>query len=183
MATNSEIFIDWIDRVLGPEVKILKHECPRGGPPVSVFVFRDIPEKGMITGVTYGLSFYPHLDWKYSRPEMIISIESSDTSWAFAAAFFTAEFRGEKRFCYGDLFTTEDPLADDTEMDGLLVFAQSLFDPEDALIQLNDYKINLSQFYPIYRSEIPVYEKIGLEAFWNHPQFGLYDPKRKAINT
>ena len=137
----------------------------------------------MITGVTYGLSRFAHPDWKLSRPEMIISMETEDQIWAWTAAYFCAEFLGEKRFCWGDIFTTDGPLASDTEMDGLLIFAQSILDPKVQSIQLNDYKVHLSQFYPIYKSELALYSKIGLEAFWKHKDFSMYDPKRKSIQA
>ncbi len=181
MPRDSEIFLNYIEGIFGPAELIKKHECPHGGPPVFVFVYRDTPEKGMITGVTYGLSTYPHPEWVNSRPEMIISVESDDEMWAWNAAYFCAEFRGEKRFSYGDVFTTDSSLTDDTKMDGLLIFAQSILDPEVQSVQLNDYKVHLSQFYPIYSSELDVYNQIGLERFWKHEGFGMYDPKRPPI--
>jgi hypothetical protein len=183
MPQNHEVFLEHIENVFGPAAVIRKHDCPHGGLPVSVFVYRDIPEEGMITGVTYGLSCCPYPDWKLSRPEIIISMESDDEMWPFAAAYFCAEFRGEKPFSYGDVFTTESPLAKDTKMDGVLVFAQSVVGEEVQTVQLNDYKVHFSQFYPIYRSELEVYRKIGLERFWKHDGFAMYDPKRPPIKA
>lgn len=181
MPQNHEIFLNHIESIFGEAEVIKKHDCPRGGVPVSVFIYRDIPDQGMVTGVTYGLSCYPHPDWKLARPEMILSIESEDVMWAWAAAYFCAEFRGERRFSYGDVFTTETPLASDTKMDGLLVFEQSILDNEVQSVELNDYRIHFSQFYPIHRSELEVYRKIGLERFWKHDGFAMYDPKRAPI--
>jgi hypothetical protein len=181
MPQDHEIFLRHIEGIFGTTEIVKYHDCPRGGKPVYVFVYRNIPDKGMLTGVTYGLSRYPHPDWRMSRPEMLISIESEDDMWAWTAAYFCAEFRGEKRFCWGDVFTTEGPLASDTQMDGVLVFAQSILDKKDESLELADYKIHLSQFYPIYRSELEVYEKVGLERFWKHEGFGMYDPKRPPI--
>jgi len=183
MPKNHEIFLAHTEKVFGRAELIKMHDCPRGGIPVSVFIYRNIPEAGMITGVTFGLSCYPHPDWKLSRPEMIISIKTEDIMWAWTAAYFSAEFRGEKRFLFGDVFTTEGPLASDTEMDGVLVFAQSILDPAVQAVQLNDYKIHFKQFYPIYRSELEVYRNLGLERFWKHEGFGMYDPKRPPIKA
>jgi hypothetical protein len=45
----------------------------------------------------------------------------------------------------------------------------------------SDYDISFSQLYPLHRSELPLYSKIGLEAFWKHPGFDWDDPKRPAI--
>jgi hypothetical protein len=60
-------------------------------------------------------------------------MKSLDTAWTFAAAYFAAEFRGEKRFSHGDVFTLDDPIADDPEMNGFIVFAQSLLDAQPPL--------------------------------------------------
>lgn len=137
----------------------------------------------MITGVTFGLSHCPFPAWKFSRPEVIVAVKSLDLDWPCAAATFAALFRGKKPFQYGDVFTTDSPLASDTQMDGFLVFAQSILDEELVSVQLNDYKVHFSQFYPIHRKELFVYEKIGLEAFWDHPDFDMYDVTRKPIKA
>lgn len=181
MTPDHELFRAHLQKVFGPEHSIRKMEASDGGPPVHVFVYRDTPEPGMITGVTYGLSWHAHPEWKFSRPEMIIAMNSPDEAWAFAAGFFAASFRGEKRFSYGDVFTTEVPLAGDTQMDGVLIFAQSILDASVESVQLNDCKVHFSQFYPIHRAELPLYERIGLEQFWKHKGFAMYEPGRRPI--
>lgn len=181
MPKNHELFLAHLENIFGEVELIKKHECPQGGPPVSVLIYREIPDEGMVTGVTYGLSCHAQPDWKFSRPEMILSVESYDVMWAWTAAYFCAEFRGLKPFRYGDVFTTEAPLASDTKMDGLFIFSQSLLDNEVQSVELNDYKVHFSQFYPIYRSELELYSSIGLERFWKHDGFEMYDPKRPPI--
>lgn len=184
MSANHEIFTQFLNEVFGQEETILKHEAEDGGPPVWVFVYRDVVEPGSITGVTYGLSHFKHPDWiSGSRPELIVSMKSRDIAWASAAAYFAASFRGEKRFSYGDVFTTDGPLAEDTLMDGFFLFAQSILDMPPPHLQLNDFQVSFSQLYPIHRSELPLYSEIGLEAFWKHPGFDLDDPKRAAIGA
>lgn len=183
MPKDHEIFLSYLDDTFGKEDAIFQHVAADGGPKVSVFVYKNIPEPGMITGVTYGLSFHPHPDWKFSRPELIVSVESLDTSWPFSAAYIAGEFRGEKRFSYGDVFTLGDPIADDTEMDGFFVFAQGMLEAQSPHLKLNDFSVSFSQLYPIYSSEIPLYRDLGLEAFWKHSDFELYNPKRKPIHA
>jgi hypothetical protein len=183
MPANHEIFLAHIENLFGPAELIKKHDSPLDGLPVSVFIYRDIPEPGMITGVTYGLSRFAHPEWKFSRPEMIISIETQDVMWAWTAAYFCAEFLGVKRFSWGDVFTTDDPLASDTKMDGLLIFAQSILEQDFESVQLNDYKVHFSQFYPIYKSELEIYRSLGLEMFWKHKDFSMYAPARKPIKA
>ncbi len=181
MPKDHEIFLSYLNNVFGEEDTILQHEAADGGPKVSVFVYKDLPEPGMITGVTYGLSLRPHPDWKLGRPELIVSMKSLDTAWPYAAAYFAAEFRGEKRFSYGDVLTMDDPIADDTEMNGFIVFAQGILDAQPPHLRMNDFDLNFSQLYPIHTSELPIYSELGLEAFWKHPDYGIDDPKRKPI--
>lgn len=181
MPSNAELFIDHLQSVFGKEDAIHKVEAKDGGPSIAVFVYKDIPEEGMITGVTYGLSACAFPAWTMARAEMIVSVESLDVNWPLAAGTFAALFRGEKSFSYGDVFTTDIPLASDTQMDGFLIFAQSILEPEFVSLQVNDYKIHFSQFYPIYKQELAIYGKIGLEAFWKHPGFDMYNVKRKPI--
>ena len=52
-------------------------------------------------------------------------------------------------------------------MKGFLIFAQSILDTNMASLQMNDYKVTFSQFYPIYLEEVKIYEKIGQEKICN----------------
>jgi hypothetical protein len=183
MPKDHEIFLSYLNETFGEEDTILQHEPADGGPKVSVFVYKNLPEPGMITGVTYGLSWHSHPDWKLSRPELIVSMESLDTAWPFSAAYFAGEFRGSKRFSYGDVFTMDDPIADDTEMNGFFLFAQIILDANPPHLKLNRFDISFSQLYPIYSSELPLYRGLGLEAFWKHPDFEIYNPNRKPIKA
>ena len=146
MPNNAELFIEHLQDVFGNEDSIHKAEAADGGPPIAVFVYKNLPEDGMITGVTFGLSLCPLPAWKHSRPEMIVSVQSQDVGWPCAAGTFAAMFRGEKAFKFGDIFVTDCPLADDTRMDGFLIFAQSILPEVSVSAQLKDYKVHFSQF-------------------------------------
>lgn len=183
MPTDAETFLAYLQSVFGDEDAIHKAAASDGGPPVAVFVYNDIPEPGMITGVTYGLSHCNLPAWKLSRPEMIVSVDSPSIDWPLAAATFVASFRGQKVFQYGDVFTTDVPIASDTSMSGFLVFAQSILNDDVVSVQLAKYKVHFSQFYPIYQEEVDVYRRIGLEAFWKHKDFDMYDIHRKPIRA
>jgi hypothetical protein len=183
MSADPQIFLDHLDSIFGEADAIHQADAEDGGPPISVFVYRNVPDEGMITGVTYGLSLVPYPAWKFSRPEIIVSVQSLQLDWPLAASTFVASFRGKKTFQYGDVFTTDLPLAPDTKMDGFLVFAQSILPQEFVSVEMNDYKIHFSQFYPIYRSELSAYNKLGLEGFWKHPGFDMYDVTRKPIRA
>jgi hypothetical protein len=181
--SDPQIFLDHLRGIFGEEDAIHGAPAEDGGPPVSVFVYRNIPDEGMITGVTYGLSLIPYPAWKFSRPEMIVAVQSLELDWPIAASTFVASFRGKKTLQYGDVFTTDVPLAPDTKMDGFLVFAQSILSEESVSLQMNNYKLHFSQFYPIYRSELSAYDQLGLEAFWKHKDFDMYDVTRKPVRA
>lgn len=68
-------------------------------------------------------------------------------------------------------------------MDAFLVFAPSILDKRDfANIDIGlNYKINIAGLYPIYASEMEYIEKNGLEKFWQHPNFDIYNMNRKRI--
>ncbi len=174
-------FLDYLHEVFGTEDSILKHPCPRGGPDVRVYVYRNCPEPGMITGVTHGLSLHPHPDWGLTRPELIISVESKSEAWPYAAAFFAAEYRSQRRFAFGEVFTTDGPLTRDTQMNALLVHAQRLVAPARGFVQLPDYRIDFVQLYPLHQSEVPLCRRLGLDAFWQLPGVNLNDPRRVAV--
>lgn len=176
-------YLDFLRKTFGRYDVILKHDCPRGGREVSVYVFRDCPEPGMITGVTYGLSEepVPGSEDGAARPELVVSLESTDTLWAWNAAFFAAEYRGLRAFSPGEMYFADEPLASDTRMDGLLVYAPSVVPAEKAFIKGPSGLIHLVQLYPMYRSELVVYERYGLPALWNHAGFEIYNPKREPV--
>ena len=66
-------------------------------------------------------------------------------------------------------------------MSAFFIFAPSILDPENAVIDVGDWMINLAGVFPIYDSEREVYSKIGLEAFWHHPNFDLYNVARPRV--
>ena len=152
-------------------------------PGVTSFVYKNIPEEGMITGLTYGLSLVNHQDWKYGRPELMISVESNDIAWGQVVGYLANKLRGDCPFSYGNTINFREKVSDDSEMDAFLIFAPSILDKEDFL-NTNigaDYKINLKGVYPIYSSEIQLISEWGLEKFWHHPDFDMYNVKRKPI--
>jgi hypothetical protein len=183
MPSDAETYVKHLQNIFGEEDAIHKANAKDGGPPIAIFVYQDIPEPGMITGVTYVLSLCPLPAWKLARPEMILSVASNLIDWPMAAATFTALFRGAKRFQYGDIFMTDDPLAPDTEMTGFLIFAQSILEDDVASLHLSKYKIHFSQFYPIHKEEVAINDRIGLEAFWKHSDYDMYDVTRKPIRA
>jgi Suppressor of fused protein (SUFU) len=156
-----------------------------GLPKTSVMIYKDVPEIGFITGITYGLSLVKHPEWKLGRPELCISVKSTNESWGHVAGFIANRLRGDCPFCYGETINFGEQISEDSEMDAFFIFAPSTLD-KNAFLNIDigtDYKINIAGLYPIYSDELKTFEEIGLEKFWHHPNFDNYSVKRKRITT
>ncbi len=182
--TPVEKFMAHLDRIFQTEPEYYKEESEIDGiAGVTSIVYKDIPEKGMITGITYGLSLVNHPEWKFGRPELIITVDSKDASWAQVAGYLANSLRGDCPFSYSNTINFREKISDESEMDAFLVFAPSILDKKDfANIDIGlNYKINIAGLYPIYASEMEYIEKNGLEKFWKHPNFDMYNVNRKRI--
>jgi len=182
--TPVEKFMAHLDRIFQTEPEYYKEESKTDGiAGVTSIVYKDIPEKGMITGITYGLSLGNHPDWKFGRPELIITVDSKDASWAQVAGYLANSLRGDCPFSYSNTINFREKISDESDMDAFLVFAPSILDKKDfANIDIGlNYKINIAGLYPIYASEMEYIEKNGLEKFWKHPNFDMYNVNRKRI--
>jgi hypothetical protein len=178
---NAEIYLDILTQMFGEPYVIRKVEVSDGGTPVHVFFWRDLPEEGTLTSVTYGLSESSHPDWKNGKCELIVSLDTTDEDWGIAAGIFAASYRGKKAFTYGSIFTTDNPISKESDMNGFFTFAPSFLDKAQAQIQLPDYDIFLTGMYPVYREEIAVYKEIGLEKFWHHKNLDMYNVHRARV--
>lgn len=182
MVSDAEVFLEKLTELFGKENAIHKVEpLTEGGKPIFVFFYEDLPEKGTLTAITYGLSESHHPDWQHGRPELIVSLDSQDKSWGLAAGYFASEYQGKKPFCYGDLYTLDSPISDESKMVGYFIFSPSFLSQEQATIKLPGKTVHLAGMYPIYEEEIEIYKSIGLERFWKSDGFDLYDVHRKNI--
>ncbi|WP_052947844.1 suppressor of fused domain protein [Aneurinibacillus tyrosinisolvens] len=181
MRSNAEIFLERLEDLFGEADVIRKIDSNDGNTPIHVFFYYNLPEEGMLTSVTYGLSEGNHPEWKNGRPEIILTLETQDENWGLATAYFASQFRGEKSFSYASLFTLDTPISNESEMIGFFVFAPSIVDSENSVIKMPGKPINLVGMYPIYKEEIALYQSIGLEKFWHLENFDLYDVKRKNL--
>ena len=178
--SNAEIYLNYLEHMFGPSDVIRRMDAAHGQA-VHVFYYHDLPETGMLTAVTYGLSEGEHPEWKNGKCELIVTLGTKNEEWGMAMAFFAAQFRGEKAFTYGSLFSLDEPMTKESAMNGFFVFAPSFLDQRLSVLPMPDYKIFLKGLYPMYPEEAAVYRKIGLERFWHHPNFNMYDVNRPQI--
>jgi len=179
-------FLDHLDSVLEREPQIVPFDSKLPGvAKVVCLVYRDVPGPGSIAAVTYGLSEMDHPEWILGRPELCIAVDSTDISWALAAGEVAARLRGKCPFGYGEVINFGEPIARDSAMSAFFVFAPSI-------LQRKDYRgidvggplpVNIAGLYPIYDSERALLDRMGLQRFWDHPNFDLYDVHRPAVQA
>jgi hypothetical protein len=182
--TPSEKYLQHLDDIFEQEPEFYSHESAiKGAPDITAIVYKDVPEKGYITAFTYGLSLVKHPDWENGRPELCISVASPHLNWAMVAGYIANQLRGECPFAYGETIHFGQPIAADSTMDAFFIFAPSTIEADDYLdINIGlDYNINIAGLYPIYSSELGLYEKIGLQEFWMHPDYDNYSIDRAPI--
>jgi hypothetical protein len=148
-------------------------------------VYRNVPEADHVTGVTYGLSEVVHPAWRSARPELIISVQSTDLAWPLAVAEMANRLRGSCPFSYGDVIDFGDKISEESEMSAFLVFTPSILAPNVFLnIDVGaEQPLNLAGMHPLYDSERAVLGELGLERFWKHPNFDPYDVRRAVVES
>src|SRR5712692_1545755 len=180
--SRAERFLEYVTSLSGGiEPKMHRVDSTHAGqPPITAMVFRDQPEPGMLTGVTYGLSLSEHPDWILGKPELTITVRSADIAWVLCIAIFAEESRRECPFTYGGTLNRGERIAPESDMTAFVTFAPGSLDPEDEAIDVGDGKIYLTGCYPIYESERQFIHKHGLEAFWKL-DWDLYDVRRPPV--
>jgi len=181
----AEQYLNHLNKIFKKEPLLFKEESlDKNLPGVTTIVYENVPEKGMITSFTYGLSLGNHPDWKNGRPELTLTVKSENFSWGRISGHLANWLRDKCPFSYGDPIDFQERISDDSEMDGFLVFAPSIFKNKSDYDNLDigtKYRIYIKGIYPIYSSEIEVMPKLGFEKFWKHPNFDLYNVNRKRI--
>ncbi len=150
-------------------------------PSMWVVDYRNVPEDGHLTAFTFGLSSVNHSDWKYGRPELVLSIQSDCVDWGLAIGFLGSKLRGKCPFSYGTVLRFGDQITAESEMDAFLVFVPTVLTKEQAHVELSDRTINIVQAYPIYGKEIPLIERNGAEAFFMQPGIDFSNVRRPAL--
>jgi len=180
----AERYLNYLNDIFQQEpLYFMEDSLIDGLPGVASIVYKDIPEKGYTTAFTYGLSLVKHPEWKFGRPELCVSVASTNPSWENIGAHIANKLRGDCPFKYGQNINFGEQVSNDSEMNAFFIFAPSTLHRDDySNIDIGaDYKINIVGFYPMYADELDTYEQMGLEKFWHHPNFDNYSVNRKHI--
>jgi hypothetical protein len=176
-----ERYLAHLDRISGGiEPRFIPIDSSRPGQKgITAIVYEDVPEPGHLTGLTYGLSLSEHPEWRHGKPELLISVDSSDDLWALAVADVAENLRGRAAFSYGETINFGEPISPESEMSAFVVFAPAVLDREDFLdIDVGDeLPVHIAGVYPIHQQERLWILEHGLEAFWKS-DWDRYDVRR-----
>lgn len=184
--TRVEDFANHFDALAGKQPANIYHQDLPGGSGISSLVYEDVPEEGMLIGVTYGLSLLDNPAWTNGRPELLIGVHSTDHRWARAVGLLAANVTGCP-FSYGTVLNFGQPVTEESAMDHFVVFTPTLLDQEDFLNVLNAPEgappqdvIHVAGVYPIHASEAAAISDGQLETFWKSGA-DLYDVTRPPV--
>jgi hypothetical protein len=152
---------------------------------VLAISFLDYPEKGLLTGFTYGLSEMAHPDWKnLSKPELTITVKSTDIHWVHAIGYLVEWHRATHAFQPGSLFQYGRPAAADSAMDSFLVFNPVVGQGDEFReISLGNDKIELMGVFPLYHDEVSLIQKIGIRKFTGLTEYSLFSVTRPDLSA
>jgi len=182
---NAELFLQHLDRVTGRQEDVIRQveSTDPTLPAVFLFVYRDWPMEGFVTGFTFGLSAAKHPDWKLGRPELMIAVETSDEAWALAIGYIAERLRGKCPFCYGNTINFHAKISESADLDAFLIFAPPFLKKDQMAVRLNDYICNIAGMYPMFTSEIAIYDRLGLEKFWHLPDWDPLSVLRRPVQA
>jgi hypothetical protein len=179
MKPAMEQYLEQLERLVGMEGEYHLITETDELPAIWGIVYRDTPEEGSLTAFTFGLSSIEYPDWKLGRPELVISVDSTELSWALAVGFLVKRFRGKCPFTYGNVIRFGGPICEESAMSAFLIFIPTILEKDQARVKLDDRTINIAQAYPIYEEEIKEIEKIGAQKFFMQEAIDFYDVRRK----
>jgi Suppressor of fused protein (SUFU) len=181
MSRNTEEYFSKIDALAGEQGRYFQITDKGESPVVAVASYNDLPENGHTTSFSYGLSSIPRAEWNHSRPELIISVKSSDNAWALCMGELIREHSRDVLFSYGSILNFQQTISAESAMTAFLVFACTLLDEADLTLVLPDRIVHFSQLYPIYESEIPMISQMGVEKFFWDMGIDFYDVHRLPL--
>ena len=180
--SRAERFLAHLDRVSGGlEPRFTRVSSTKPGlHGVTVMAYEGVPESGMLTAITYGLSLAEHPEWRAGKPELAIAVRSADLAWGHVIGHLAETLRGECPFSYGDTINLGEPVVPESGLDAFVVFAPAVLGREDYVgIDVGDtLPVSLQGMYPIHQSERAYIHEHGLEAFWN-TDWDPYDVTRR----
>ena len=183
MSKPVEQYLDHVESILGGEGEFYKISDP-DEPLVAVVSYSDVPEAGCVTAFSYGLSSASIAEWKMSRPELVISVNSADVAWPLAMGEMIRNGRGrEHLFAWGRVLDFGEPISNESDMSAFFMYKCMVLDETDVTVTLSDRRIHLSQIYPIFKEEITLIDMVGAQSFFDDFGIDFYDVQRQPARS
>jgi hypothetical protein len=157
-----EKYLEHLDKVFRDEPAYFKYSEDES-PAFHTFTYKDIPEKGMITGFTCGYSLVESPAGGNVRNEFLVSVDSDDISWVMAAADIGLKLRGKADFQIGDTINFNAKISKESEMSSFFIWYQGVINETHELICLPEWHLRILQLFPIYDDERLIINEHGPE--------------------
>ncbi|MCP1995959.1 suppressor of fused domain protein [Flavobacterium sp. HSC-61S13] len=179
-----ERFLEKVNAIFGSEPEFwLPTKQNKNDDLVVVVIYRDVPGRGFLTAVTYGLSLDTHPLWKQSRPELCILVKSENENWAKALGHLVSRLRGACPFVNGQIIRFGAPIVEESDMNAFWIWEPLFLEKEEKNLNIDgSYSIHLQALYPIQEAEILAFETLGAEALIKHPNFDPFNVSRAIID-
>lgn len=89
--------------------------------------------------------------------------------------------RGDCPFCYGMTVNFHARISEQSPLDAFLVFGPPWLDQQSRSVELDGFTCHIAGMWPMYASEIEIYNEIGLERFWHHDGWDPMNVNRPPI--
>jgi hypothetical protein len=168
-----------------PDVEEVPPRVPGDGR-VFALVCSGVPERGFVTGFTYGLSPFRRAKGQAPVRELCITMRSADPRWAKVPAITVAALRGVCLFDPGMVIGYKRPYVPPSRLNSLVLALPApglgLADPIDVAVQGADAGelIEIVGAHPAYPSERTAVHADGLGVLLASGA-DLYDPDRPPL--
>jgi hypothetical protein len=176
--SSLETYVKHIEDICGTAGRYFRITDEYESSSICVVSYPNVPEEGCTTAFSFGLSSVPHEEWRNSRPELVISVNSLDTAWPLAMGELIRNGRDQCLFSYGMILNFGQKIVEESEMTCFLVFACTVVEDSDSVVELEDRKVHFSQLYPIHHSETGLIKDVGVERFFFDLGIDFFDVKR-----
>ena len=152
---TEQTFLDVLVDVAGREPEYFPiGEVANNGPKINTAYWHDLPEKGLLTGFTIGLS--AHARWRHRRvrPELMISVESSDRAWIMAMGYVAMQAANTFSFDVDETIDFRAQIASDSAMSAFLITSQMMLPESYDVIPGRYVDVALRQLTPLYAEEL-----------------------------
>ena len=167
MREAAEKYLDHLDGVFKVEPEFQRFSEESEYPPFHILTYRDIPESGMLTSITSGISFVDQPEENNLRPELLISVVSQDISWALAIADIGYQHRGKLRFKQGDTINFNAKISEESDMSSFFIWPQGVINESHEMVCLPEWHILIMGIYPIHDDERILIHEHGPDWLFN----------------